>query len=132
MPPRKDTQLLMDIHKTIHDPETGIKKQLDYLMNDMRVNGSVGIEQIMRNTDATLKDIKPMVTEMWFVTASMRAKYEWLRATRELAKNAPFLRRLWKWLFNRVAFIIVIVLIIASAWGISISEAVKIVLELIK
>jgi len=55
---RKQCDLLKEIHMAVLDPETGLKRQMNWLVNDISVNGEKGIENILRSTHGNIEGLK--------------------------------------------------------------------------
>jgi hypothetical protein len=112
----RTVKLLGEIHQEVRS----VKKDTNFLLYEISVNGKRGLQPILEDHDKKLSSITPRVEEMWTVTDRLRIRFKFIRVLRELIEKTPMLR----WLFNSRTFIWmlrVFVLLLMSALGYDVS-----------
>lgn len=106
MPKKKELQLLEKIHDEVFHPQTGLKAtaaRVKYLTDDISVNGSKGLQ--------------PILTELYEVTATSRAKRKLQKAWNDYTKNKTFIVALAGALSDR-KFLVFILIALLSYLGV--------------
>lgn len=102
----KERKLLVEIHDSIHHQEYGLKRQMNYLLNEIKVNGDVGLESILSQQHVKL-------SEVYDVTKGLRSRAAFGKAWRSLRKTHPVLDAVWKLVTHRRVLMILLFILLA-------------------
>ena len=97
-----DQKMLREIHQTLHHHETGIARRIRYLTDEISVNGSKGLENVLRDNHtgnirnaAAIAELKELTNGLKVNRQLRRAWEAWLsshpvfaKATNTAAKRA--------------------------------------------
>lgn len=82
---------------------------VDWIKNGIRVNGSAGLEPILRENDRHLKaqdeaikEIKPKVVEVYDATTKIRSKFMFVRALKAYVDTRPFLKKVSDMVISKI------------------------------
>ena len=95
---RKQAQLLEQVHESAKSTEGAVK----WLVYDIRVNGTMGIENILREQHQEIKDLKPKVGEVYDATAKIRSTFKFTRAFKEFLNTRPLLKKISQTIIGKV------------------------------
>ena len=102
---RKERQLLEQIHDSIHHEDYGLKRQMNYLLHEIKVNGDAGLESILHQTHVKLG-------EVYDVTQGLRSRAAFGKAWRTLRKTHPLLDAIWKLVTHRRVLLVLLFLLL--------------------
>lgn len=75
---------------------------VDWIKNGIRVNGSAGLQNILREQHEVIKDLRPKVGEVYEVTAKLRSRFKFIRALRDFVNERPVLKKLSETIIGKV------------------------------
>ena len=102
---KKESQLLNQIHGTVKQTA----EDIDWIKNGIRVNGSSGVENILKEQhnfqieqQTAIQELKPKVHEVYEVTNKLRSRFKFIRALKDFVNERPVLKKLSETLIGKV------------------------------
>lgn len=102
---RKDKKFLCAIYDAVLHPQQGIKAKLDFILNEIMVNGEKGLENVLKSQNNQIR-------ELTVLTSNLRSKYSLKRAIHIYMKGRPIISGCWRIITNRKVLLWLIALLL--------------------
>lgn len=94
-----------EFHKLLKETHRVTKKNcrhLEYLLNDIQVNGEKGLQKILMAQHNQVDGLDKKMAIVWQATDKIRTKGELIRSVKRYIEKRPFLLWVWKLLFSKL------------------------------
>jgi len=131
-----DRKFLKHLETKVDETHKGV----NYILNEIPVNGVMGLKCVLTQHHADIKAVKGDIANLkdrgevlWRATEAIRAKAEFWRSWKRLCERSPVLRFITNMLTHKiVAYAVAIILVfsVLVMFGISVGEAIDKVSQL--